>query len=107
MNDVIDLIAEVYSKNDLGVVSASESKRTVFCSSRSVSRADFYAADQAGLALSHVFVTDPVNYNGERLLEYHGERFAIVRTYHARQDVLEIYTGYRVGVANDRSEQGS
>lgn len=104
MNDVMDLIAEVYQKDDRGVGSAVETKRTVFCSVRSVSRADFFAADQAGLALSHVFVTDPVNYNGERLLEYHGERYAIVRIYQARQDSLEIYTGYRVGVADDRSE---
>lgn len=94
----IALIREVHSKNDFGVPLTTEFSREVFCELKSVSRADFYSAGQAGLALDHVFVTDPINYNGERIVEYLGDRYEVTRTYEASIDSLEIYAGHKVGV---------
>lgn len=94
----IALISEVHSRNDFGVDLTTETSRTVFCELKSVSRADFYSAGQAGLALDHVFVTDPVNYDGERIVEYLGDRYEVTRIYQASIDCLEIYVGHKVGV---------
>ncbi len=98
---IITLVKEVHTKNDFGVDSTTSTTRTVYCSSKSVNRADFYAAGQIGLALDHVFITNPANYDGERILVYLGERYEITRTYQASADVLEIYAGHKVGVSSD------
>ena len=99
MNDaVLTLIQETHSRNDYGVDITTETSRTVFCSLKSVNRSDFYSAGQAGFALDHVFVTDPINYNGEQLAEYLGTRYEITRVYQASIDKLEIYAGHKVGV---------
>lgn len=99
MNDTtIVLIHEEHEKNDFGVDLTTETSRTVFCELKSVGRADFYSAGQAGLALDHVFVTDPVNYRGERIVEYLGDRYEVTRTYQASIDRLEIYVGHKVGL---------
>lgn len=100
MDTVIKLIRTEYQQNDLAVDSPVETERDVLCRVRSVSRSDFYSAGQFGLALDHVFIINPVNYAGEKILEYNGERYGIERTYQARQDEMELYAGHKVGVAN-------
>lgn len=106
MDATITLIGESFTKNDIGIAVATETKTEVFCSVRSVSRNDFYRAGEIGLALSYVFITNPVNYSGEQLLEYNGERYGIVRTYQPSLDRLELYAGYKVGVDNGSDSTG-
>ena len=99
MNDtVITLVKQEYSKNDFGAPIPVETSRDVFCSLKSVGRSDFYAAGQAGLALDHVFITDPVNYDGEQIIVYLGVRYEVTRTYQSSANTLEIYVGHKVGV---------
>lgn len=106
MDTVIKLVAESTSKNSYGAIVKSESSRTVFCQRKSVGRADFYGGMQAGLSLSHVFLTNKANYNGEEILEYEGDRYAIVRTYETDSDMMEIHAGRKVGVADGSNETG-
>lgn len=98
IDTVITLIKETHSKNDFGADVTTETRRTIFCGLKSVNRSDFYAAGQAGLALDHVFVTDPTNYDGEQIVEYCGNRYEVTRVYEASLDRLEIYAGHKVGV---------
>lgn len=106
MDTTITLIGESFTKNDIGIAVATETRTDVFCSVRSVSRNDFYRAGEIGLALSYVFITNPVNYSGEQLLEYNGERYGIIRTYQPSLDRLELYAGYKVGVDNGLNSTG-
>lgn len=99
MDTTIYLIAETTTKNTYGAPITQEVKREVYCEERSVSRAEYYNGQQAGLDMSYVFVTNQVNYNGEKLLEYNSERYSIVRTYKTDADMMEIYAGMKVGVA--------
>lgn len=94
---VITLISETTTTNSYGALIPTKTERQVFCKCRSVGRADFYNGQQAGLALSYVFETNPINYCGESELEYEGERYSITRTYQASADVLELYAGLKVG----------
>ena len=55
--------------------------RQVFCHVRSVSRAEFYKAGRNGLNPALIFVVFHAEYQGETLLEYRGQRYAIYRTY--------------------------
>lgn len=102
---VITLISTAYSKNADGALEEMEETRDVFCSVRSVGRADFFAAAQIGHSLSYVFRTHPSNYQGELVLEYEGTRYGITRTYTAGPDVLELYAGTEVG--QNGSNEGS
>lgn len=97
MESTIKLIAETETKNAYGALVKTETEREIYCEVESVGRSDFFNGLQSGLGFSFVFVTNPINYQGERVVEYEGQRYAVVRTYHAKIDRLEIYTGERVG----------
>ena len=66
-------------------------EREVFCSVRSVSSADFWRAYQQGVEPQFVFVlSDPIEYEGERMLRYGSTRFRVVRTYTNSHNEIEI-----------------
>lgn len=95
---VISLLKETHQVDSEGVDHTIITSRAVMCGLKSVSRTDFYSAGQEGLALDHVFVTDPINYDGEKLVVYLGNKYEVTRTYQVSADKLEIYVGHKVGV---------
>lgn len=104
-DDVITLIKQTPtgSYDEYGQEILTETTREVFCKVRSINRAEFYQARQTGLELEFMFETNPVNYEGERVIEYdayntgHADRYAVTRTHRASLDVIEIYVSPRVG----------
>lgn len=85
--DVITLIGENPVAHGIFDPPA-EIRRNVFCEVHSVSRSEFYRAMENGLRPSFVFMlSDEAEYNGEKICEYHGKRFRIVRTYYDLQRV--------------------
>jgi SPP1 family predicted phage head-tail adaptor len=82
MDDICLLIPTVVEKDATGVQRTTElESRQVFCRVRSISRAEFYKAGETGLRPALIFVVFHGDYQGEMLLEYRGERYAIYRTY--------------------------
>ena len=57
----------------------------------SVSRREFYEAGRNGLNPEYMFTVFAGDYNGERVVEYNGARYAVYRTYRTRTDYIEIY----------------
>lgn len=103
----IYLIGKTMSRNaDGGNVETETAPRLVMCSVKSVGRADFYQAAQAGLDLSYVFTMQAVNYMGEKIVEYQGQRYDVARTYQATQDTIELYVGVKVGVSYGLNTRG-
>jgi SPP1 family predicted phage head-tail adaptor len=105
IDGVIKLIAKTATQDADKAIVETETEREVLCSVESVGRNDFFAAAQAGLDLSFVFKTHPVNYQGENELEYNGKRYEVTRTYQASNDVLEIYAGTAVGYGPDSTSE--
>ena len=65
-----------------------ESKRQVFCTVRSVGMTEKYEAMSKGLDLQYVFaLSDYAEYAGEKVVEYNGERYSVIRTYEAGQKI--------------------
>lgn len=63
-------------------------ERTVFCTVRSVGMSEAYQALANGLKPQFVFVlSDYADYEGEKICEYHGTRYRIVRTYRQNQGI--------------------
>lgn len=94
----VTLIKESYTKNADRANVRQETRRDILCRVQSVSRGEFYSAAQAGLDAAYVFITHPLNYDGEKIVEYQGIRYGVTRTYQSTPDRLEIYVSLKVGV---------
>ena len=102
MDNVVGLISHTYTTDSFGVQQALyEITREVFCQVQTVSRAEFFAGMQMGLRPDYVVRLHPVEYDGETLAEYQGDRYAIYRVYRASPDVMELYLHREVGVQHD------
>lgn len=97
-SQTITLITETRTQDDYGVWRTSETKTDVFCQVSSVTRAEFFDAGRNGLNPEYVFTMFFGDYNGERIVEYNGKRYAVYRTYHARTDIIELYVQREGGV---------
>lgn len=88
--DVIQLIKE--NRTGHGVHEAvTETTRTVMCEVQSVRRSEYYNALNAGFQPEYVFkLTLAEDYQDERLVMYHGQKFRVVRTYRTDDEGIEI-----------------
>lgn len=83
MDDSIILIRQkVVGYDEQGNELIEESRRELLCRTYGVNRNEFYAAAAVNLRPEiTVRLSDFVDYEGERLAEYHGELYTIIRTY--------------------------
>jgi hypothetical protein len=69
----------------------SEVRREVYCTVRSVGMRETYEALSHGLKPEWVFqLTHSFEYNGEKICEFHGIRYHVIRTYVTEADGIEI-----------------
>ena len=109
LDSVIKLISVTQTRNAFGALELTESETEVLCAVQSVGRSDFYQAMQNGLALDLVFILNPVNYSGEKIVEYAEKRYEVTRTYQSDPDTLYLYVGEAVGAygSDATSQQNS
>jgi hypothetical protein len=88
--DVIDLVTE--NRTGHGVHEAvTDTERTVMCTVESVRRTEYYYAENAGHRPEYVFVlTLAEDYQDERIVKFHGQKFHVVRTYRTDDGGIEI-----------------
>ncbi|WP_031517593.1 phage head closure protein [Desulfofalx alkaliphila] len=77
----LTLISHTWEENEIGVQIPVETKTTVLCGLKSISRDEFYSAAVTGLKPAMVFVIHEYEYNGEREVEFEGARYKVIRTY--------------------------
>lgn len=74
MNDIAVLIKREYGKDDV--------KREVFCGFRSIGMKEFYASSSTDFhPEAKLVLADYLDYEGETLVDYEGQRYRIIRTY--------------------------
>lgn len=82
MNDILTLIATTNGVDEYGDPSITYTRRDVFCRVASIGQKEFYQAHAVGLQPEIKFVlADYLDYNGEALVEYDGQKFRVLRTY--------------------------
>lgn len=93
MNDILLLISQTTSVDDYGDPVIQETTRQVFCRKASIGQKEFYQANAVGLQPEMKFVlADHLEYQGETLVEYDGQRFRLLRTYRTGQELeLTVY----------------
>ena len=88
--DVIALVTEDASAHGVHD-DVTETAREVPCSVRSVTRSEFYNALNAGVRPEYVFeLALAEDYEGERVVRFHGQKFRVVRTFVNDADGIEI-----------------
>jgi SPP1 family predicted phage head-tail adaptor len=88
--DVVTLLSEFPGAH--GVFDAPlYNYRTVYCEVKSVSQAEAYQARATGLIPEYRLVlTHSFEYQGEKLCDFRGSRYEIIRTYMTESDGIEL-----------------
>lgn len=94
---VIKLIAETKTKNEYGVFETQTTSREVYAQVQSITRAEFFDAGRNGLNPEFEFTMFFGDYEGEKLVEYNGNTYAVYRTYQGRNDTIELYVERKGG----------
>lgn len=99
MDGLLTLIAQSYQQNDLGEQISTETTVEVLAHIQSVTRAEWFSGGKNGLQPSLVAITPRVNYSGQKIAAWDGQRYAVYRTYFPEDsDEIELYLEERVGV---------
>lgn len=95
---VINLIAVTHTVDNIGQRVANEVSRTVYCDLRNVSRQEWKDAGERGFKPQFQITLFAYDYNGEEIAEINGKRYGVYRTYHGRDDSLELYLEEKAGL---------
>lgn len=95
--DTCILIGETYSKSATGEFMAAETRREVICTVGNINRAEFFEAGRSGLNPEIMLTVSWLDYDGEKLAIFRGERFAIYRSYRADDEKIELYLTKKAG----------
>lgn len=88
--NVVDLITVSPEANGVGMPQ-TETKRTVYCTIKSIGMQEAYQAMGQGLNPElKVILAHDFEYAGERLCEIGGQRYNILRTYITETDGIEL-----------------
>ena len=97
MNDIVDLILDVF-KDDIGVkIKTGEIRETVYCTVKSIGSQEFDKASARGLKPQYCFEIFKFDYHGQSNLEYNNIPLRVYRTY-IKGDLIELYTESGVGL---------
>jgi len=86
----LTLIGQTFEEDEIGNQIPVETRTPILCGKKSAGRAEFYNAAAAGLRPEPVFVVHAYEYNGERIVEFEGLRYRVIRTYAVDFEELEL-----------------
>ena len=102
-SEVIYLISETYQTDEIGQKIPAPVSRKVYASRESVTRAEWFAAGEAGLQPEYKLTMFEPDYHGEKIVQMtiNGqlESFGVYRTYRRKNETLELYVEHKVGNA--------
>lgn len=93
----LTLISETIEEDEIGNQQPVETRTTILCSVKSASRSDFYSGAAAGLRPEYVFTIHAYEYGGERIVEFEGVRYRVIRTYQTGTEEIELTAERAVG----------
>lgn len=96
-SSVIYLVIENHEVGRYGVIDSTTTERKVFCQVDSVSLNEWSEGGRNGLNPQYRMTMLKAEYDGEEVLKYRGEYYAIYRTYETRDDYIELYVEKRKG----------
>ncbi|HEL2668243.1 TPA: phage head closure protein [Streptococcus suis] len=90
-NHEITLVAKRIIETDKLKQNITEEVKTVLlCRKKSITRSEFYQANQAGIRPSLVVDIHSFEYDNQELAEFEGKRYRILKTYPVDLETLEL-----------------
>ena len=101
--DVVTLIREIESYDDAGRLQITEQRRESYAERRSVTSRETYAAMAINLSPEFKLVLPSFSddYADEKLVEYYGRRYHIIRVYRADDGTCELTVSQTKGPVSD------
>lgn len=96
MTDELTLVTQEITIDEYGVETVKESETTVLCEVYSVTQSEFFAAANTELNPEYRFTVFFGDYNSEEVVIFHGQRYAVYRTYRSG-DYMELYVERKIG----------
>ena len=97
-SEVCFLISRTHTRDQNGIMQASETEQRVFCNVQSVSAAEWFEGGRSGLNPVYRLTMFEPDYNGQEIVRFNGVRYAVYRTYHAKGNLIELYVQKEGGV---------
>lgn len=97
-SDVVTLIAQTFTQDEIGQEIAEETGRDVFCNVSSITRNEWFEAAKSGFQPQFRMTMFRYDYQQERMVEYQGMRYAVYRTYESQKELIELYLEEQAGV---------
>ncbi|HEM2575423.1 TPA: phage head closure protein [Streptococcus suis] len=90
-NHEITLVAKkITGKDKLKQNITEEVKTVLLCRKKSITRSEFYQANQTGIRPSLVVDIHSFEYDNQELAEFEGKRYHILKTYPVDLETLEL-----------------
>lgn len=96
MTDVLILVTKNITTDEYGREEATETEKTIYCEVDSITQSEFYSAANTELNPEYRFTVFFGDYDGQEVVKYHGQRYAIYRTFRQGDD-LELYAERKAG----------
>jgi len=84
------LISRKITSDELGNQIPIESRTPILCKVKSIGRNEFYNAAASGLKPEHTFVIHAFEYGNEKLVEFEGVKYNVLRTYQSDIEEVEL-----------------
>ena len=91
LDDVCNLISITSIQDELGQPIITEKPYMIFCSKLSITRAEFNTAGQMGHKPEMLLICDSDSYDGEKYLEYNGQKYSIYKTFMRSDGFTELF----------------
>lgn len=86
----LTLIDYTIEYDEIGQQKKIETRTNILCAVKSIGRNEFYAAAQAGLKPEITFIIHAYEFNGEKEVEFEGEKYKVIRTYMKDFEEMEL-----------------
>jgi len=94
------LINRTVTYDELNQPTETDTAREVVVEVRSVTQSEYFAGRQGGLTPDLAFLLSVFDYEGEKVIEYNGQKFEIYRTYEDDDNYVELYAQVAGGITN-------
>ena len=99
-----ELILIEYKKEIVspGISEATKvSETNVLCNVKSVTQTEFWKGKQSSDNPERVFIIHSYEYNGEKIVNYDGKEYSVIRTYEKDFEELELICEQKLGVGDN------
>ena len=103
LDDVCYLITSESTEDDLGqIIEGETTERLIFCTEKSISRAEFNAAGQQGTKPAIELIVDSDEYDRESKVKFEDTVYSIYRSFRRDDGNTELYCEVK---SNDKYQQ--